>query len=245
MRVTVVALSEFFPYGAPELLEGAPARMARSTMTASLAVALLVVAAGALLSRQVMVVIEPEKFVPPIDIIDTNVLQPPPKGPAVPPTEIAHPNAKPILVPVDLPKIRDLVEPAPPSVGPPGDQPSDARTNGLTGTSEGSVPPVVDPRWDEVVIVDEMPAQIRCKEPVYPDLARSAGVEGTVVVRMLVGLTGKVERAIIAPKGSVPMLDQAALDAALTCVFTPALTNGHPVKVWVSQAYRFTLHSAP
>jgi hypothetical protein len=54
-----------------------------------------------------------------------------------------------------------------------------------------------------------------------------------------------VERAIVAPKGSIPMLDQAALDAALTCVFTPALTNGHPVKVWVSQGYRFSLHSAP
>jgi outer membrane biosynthesis protein TonB len=51
-----------------------------------------------------------------------------------------------------------------------------------------------------------------------------------------------VEKAVIAPKGSVPMLDQAALEAARRSVFTPALANGRPVKVWVRQQYRFALH---
>jgi len=49
-------------------------------------------------------------------------------------------------------------------------------------------------------------------------------------------------RAIVRPGGSVPMLDDAAIGAALQCVFTPALANGRPVKVWVTQDYRFRLH---
>ena len=56
------------------------------------------------------------------------------------------------------------------------------------------------------------------------------------------GHFGRVEKAQIARDGSVPMLDQAALEAARRSVFTPALANGRPVKVWVRQQYRFALH---
>jgi len=38
------------------------------------------------------------------------------------------------------------------------------------------------------------------------------------------------------------MLDDAARAAALATVFTPALANGRPVKVWVERSYRFSLH---
>ena len=236
-----MALSDFFPYGAPEVLAGAPARMARSTMTASLAVALVVVLGGALLSRQVAVVIEPvideREFFP----IDPNVLLPEPEthDRSVPPAEFKEdPRALPEIVPDELEPPRQEVGPRT-SEGPLG-EPSGGVDPARPG-GEG-VAPVRDPFPGEFVWVDEMPAQVRCTEPRYPDLARAAGVEGTVRVLMLVGLHGRVERAIIAPNGSIPMLDQAALDAALTCVFTPALSNGHAVKVWVSQSYRFRLH---
>jgi protein TonB len=104
------------------------------------------------------------------------------------------------------------------------------------------LPPEQDPEPGVYVAVDELPYPIHCAEARYPDLAREAGVEGTVRVLMLVGLEGRVERAIIAPGGSVLMLDEAALAASRQCVFTPALTNNHPVKVWVARNYRFSLH---
>ena len=239
-----MALSDFFPYGAPELLDGASARMARSTTVASLAVALLVVAAGAMMPRQVTVMIAPvipdriEKF------LDVRKLQPPPKsGPIPPEVEIVEPGAKPNPVPEEILK-KEIIELVPPSAGPAGEENVDRGPTGQASQG-GVIAPTRDPEPGEYVPYDEMPALVRCKEAVYPDLARAAGVEGMVTVRMLVGLNGKVERAIIAPRGSVPMLDQAALDAALTCTFTPALANGHPVKVWVSQNYRFSLHSTP
>ncbi len=107
---------------------------------------------------------------------------------------------------------------------------------------DGAPAPPADPAIGDIVIVDVYPNLVTSVEPRYPDLAREAGVEGVVRVLMLVGLDGRVVRAVVAPGGSVLLLDEAALDAARGCVFTPALTNNHPVKVWVSRSYRFSLH---
>src|SRR5882762_824854 len=66
-----MALSEYMPYGAPELLDGARSRMARSTLLASLSVALLVAGLGAITSRGMRTItLEPReipgiKFLPP------------------------------------------------------------------------------------------------------------------------------------------------------------------------------------
>ena len=236
-----MALSDFWPYGAPELLEGASARMARSTLLASLGVALMVVTLGALRPATFTAVVVPEpppdvrRFMPPIDIDPPPVARP---QPVTPPAEPTSDEAVPVPVP-------DKIAPEPvrtePVVDPrANDGPFERPTT--PGGGEHDAAPAKDPEPDVWVYVDEMPRPLRCGEARYPDLARSAGVEGTVRVRMLVGLDGRVERAILAPRGSVLMLDEAALQAALTCVFTPATSGGHPVKVWVSQDYRFTLH---
>jgi protein TonB len=99
-----------------------------------------------------------------------------------------------------------------------------------------------DPPPGTYVYTDELPQLVRSVKPIYPDLPREAGVEGTVKLWMYVGLDGHVLRAVVQPKGSVPMLDQAAIDAALQFRFTPALANGKPVKVWVAQDFKFSLH---
>lgn len=235
-----MALSDFMPYGAPELLEAAPERMARSTMVASLFVAVLVASLGTLTSRQVSLVIEPA--VDPIarDWVDLREQSPPSTIP--PEVKIAPPKGEPDDHSLVVPKSDDLVPPSDfkelvPANGGTGDGPAEDR---LPVAPEFCV--CADPQPNEFVYTDQMPAIARAVEPRYPDLAREAGVEGAVTVQMLVGLDGRVLRAIIAPRGSVPMLDSAALEAARASVFTPALANGHPVKVWVMQQYRFRLH---
>lgn len=239
----VMALSDFLPYGAPELLEGAPARMARSTLGASIGVALLVATLGPLLRPgPIEIPALPEKRV----IID---LQPPLDDPPVPDAS-REPKVQPVLDPFDPGMIP---RPVPDEIAPAWDRPMPATPDapagelpgGVTGgrtDATGEAGPARDPEPGAYVHVDELPVLVRSREAIYPDLARQAGVEGSVRVLMLVGFTGRVERAIIAPLGSVMLLDAAALEAALTCVFTPALANGHPVKVWVSRTYRFTLH---
>jgi protein TonB len=109
----------------------------------------------------------------------------------------------------------------------------------------GVVPgePVVDgaaPRINDWVYYDEPPAVVTQVKPVYPDMAREAGVDGTVQLRVLVGKDGRVMDVHV--DRSIPLLDGAAVAAARLWVFTPALSNGHPVMVWVAVPIRFTLH---
>lgn len=238
-----MALSEYMPYGAPELLDAAPERMARSTLVASLGVALLVVSLGAVLSRSVTHTFVVPDEIPAIDLFDLHAPRDPEwtapleVTPAEPSNAI-EPNAEPVLKQEVVVPPDDLANIVPP----------DARTG--DGPIEGRVPsgalqgagPATEPQPNEFVYTDQMPALVEAPKPRFPDLAREAGVEGIVTVRLLVGLDGRVLRAIIAPRGSVLLLDEAALEAARLCVFTPALANGHPVKVWVSQQYRFRLH---
>jgi protein TonB len=240
-----MALSDFIPYGAPELLEGASARLARSTLAASLTVALLVATMGAILTRGFTRAPELPAGVGPIELLPPPPIEvlPEPKlpeqTPVAPPRESLDPHARPELVPD---RIAPPEAPPLPRTGTQGEAPGEGPISPSTGTRASGEPVALDPGLTEFVPVDEYPVLVRCADAHYPDLARSAGVEGTVRLQLLVGLDGRVERVIVVPKGSVPMLDDAALASARTCVFTPALTNGRPVKVWVSRSYRFTLH---
>ncbi len=237
-----MALSDHMPYGAPELLAGSRSRMACATLAASLAVTLLASGLGAILSRGVttLTIASPESRVvllPPLDS-PTGDQAPPPVRPAPP---LSREPVTPVPVPdrVAPEDIRDIHDtpPVPDVPGAPnGHDTAEPESHGLP------VPPAEkDPEPGAFVPVDELPVVIHCAEARYPDLAREAGVEGVVRVLMLVGRDGRVERAIVSPGGSVPMLDEAALAASLQCVFTPALTNDHPVKVWVARNYRFSL----
>lgn len=96
------------------------------------------------------------------------------------------------------------------------------------------------PSPDEFVPVEEQPVLVEMKPPDYPSLAREAGIEGTVIVRVLVGKDGKVKDAILG-KGVNAVLDEAALAAARHYVFKPAIQNKNPVAVWVAIPFRFSL----
>ena len=238
-----MVLSEYMPYGAPELLDGARSRMARSTLVASLAVVLLVSGLGAILGRGVTTItIElprgwEDKLLPPPTEPPREYRTPPRVPPAPPRT---HELVIPVPVPDRVAPIDDFHDAPPVPSVPGGERGGDTVWPGSHGDP---APPVEkDPEPGTFIAVDELPYPVHCAEARYPDLAREAGVEGTVRVLMLVGLSGRVERAILAPGGSVPMLDEAALAASRQCVFTPALAHDHPVKVWVSRNYHFSLH---
>jgi len=82
---------------------------------------------------------------------------------------------------------------------------------------------------------------VESEPPVYPQVAQSAGVEGTVLVRVLVGKDGRVKDVIYieGPEG----LKAAADDCARTAVFKPALMDHRPVEVWVMMPITFRLRS--
>ena len=79
--------------------------------------------------------------------------------------------------------------------------------------------------------VERKPRLVREAMPDYPAMARAAGMEGKVVVSMVVDTLGNVAHAdVYATSGNV-LLDQAAVAAAYQCRFTPGYQRDRPVVV--------------
>jgi len=83
------------------------------------------------------------------------------------------------------------------------------------------------------------PTKIKDVVPVYPTAARSAGAQGVVIVEATIGADGKVQDAKVLR--SIPLLDQAALDAVRQWEFTPTRLNGKPVPVIMTVTVNFKL----
>jgi len=96
------------------------------------------------------------------------------------------------------------------------------------------------PNPDEYVPFDVAPQLVSIQPPRYTGGAREAKVEGVVLVRVLVGTQGLVERAQVIQ--SVPELDGAALESAWTAVFKPAVSNSEAVAIWMVVPIEFALH---
>ncbi len=87
------------------------------------------------------------------------------------------------------------------------------------------------------------PVIIKHVPPVYPADARAARIQGRVVVEAIIGATGTVVAAKVLR--SVPLLDQAALDAVKQWVYEPTVVNGKPTPVVVTVTVNFALEAAP
>ncbi len=96
------------------------------------------------------------------------------------------------------------------------------------------------PPPDAFVPFETAPAPVSRVQPEYPELARKAGIEGTVYVKILVDKQGMVRDAILL-RGVGAGLDEAALEAVRRWVYTPAIQNSRPVAVWVAQPINFSL----
>jgi TonB family protein len=73
----------------------------------------------------------------------------------------------------------------------------------------------------------------------YPDIARTARVQGIVIMDVLVDARGRVAEATVVR--SIPLLDRAALDAVRQWVFQPTIADGMPALVTFSVTVNFTL----
>lgn len=85
------------------------------------------------------------------------------------------------------------------------------------------------------------PRKVKDVKPEYPAAAQDAQVSGVVILEALIGTDGKVEKARVLR--SIPMLDQAALDAVTQWEFTPTLLNGTPVPVVMTATVNFVSSS--
>jgi len=111
-----------------------------------------------------------------------------------------------------------------------------------------SAPPAPDAAPDGVfVVVEEMPEPIGGmaglqERVVYPELARRAGIEGTVFVQFIVNEEGATEDIRVV-RGIGAGADEAAIAAVEQTRFTPGRQRGEAVKVRMSLPVRFRLPS--
>lgn len=108
-----------------------------------------------------------------------------------------------------------------------------------------SLPPPPPPPSDqaqEFYAFDEPPVLIRYVSPKYPDLARQAGIEGTVLLSVLVGEDGKVVSARVLQSDVTPAMEKNAIQAVKQFVFKPAKQRTVPVKATMMVPIRFRLH---
>ena len=169
---------------------------------------------------------------------------PPPPAPAAPQPkiiEVPNPNA----VPIEAPK---EIKPEPPPInigagvgvvgGVAGGVPG-----GVSGGVVGGIPaPPPPPVKQEPVRVGgnvKAPERVKYVPPTYPPIAQSARVSGIVILEAVIGKDGTVTDVKVLK--SIPLLDQAALDAVKQWRYTPTTLNGVPVPVIMTVTVNFTL----
>lgn len=85
----------------------------------------------------------------------------------------------------------------------------------------------------------KVPTKIKNVAPVYPAEAQANGITGLVVLETVIDTDGNVYSARVLR--SVPLLDEAAMEAVKQWKFTPTLLDGVPVPVMMTVTVNFTL----
>ena len=75
--------------------------------------------------------------------------------------------------------------------------------------------------------------------PVYPPIAREAGIQGTVVLEAAISTNGTITNLRVVSGNA--MLQQAAIDAVSRWRYRPYLLNGQPVEVETTVSVVFNL----
>jgi periplasmic protein TonB len=239
------------PYGAPEIKDYIQKKSTRNGFIGAMAllVLLLLGYAAYLAASAASAKIKG----PMINKMKLTQLPPPPAEaqetpPPPPPTTAPGPAARagtPVPVPDALvtPDMKDFANveevSRASSVG------GDGQDQGFLGLAKDVE---VEVREDEPNAYDFVPVE---KEPyidikelqrkvVYPELAKRAGIEGKVNIRVLVGKNGVPKKHLIESTDS-DLLNDAAVKAVMSSVFTPAIQNNQPIDCWVSIPIVFRL----
>jgi TonB family protein len=78
-------------------------------------------------------------------------------------------------------------------------------------------------------------------QPVYPESAKSAGVQGTVVLHAVIGMDGKPVAVRVMNSRAAPELARSAVEAVSQWRYTPTLLNGEPIEVDTTITVNFSL----
>jgi protein TonB len=168
---------------------------------------------------------EPEKAPPP----DVAAAPPPPKGFQV------------LTAPVDVPDVIpdiDLTK----SVTNEDDFSGKGVQGGVAKGVVGGTGPVTDQPFFEFQVEKPAIAAPNNPQPRYPEILKSAGVEGEVLVQFVVDTVGRAEMGTFKVLKSSHELFTSSVKSVLPSMrFLPAETGGRKVKMWVQMPFQFAI----
>ncbi len=142
-------------------------------------------------------------------------------GPTAPPIDV------PQQPPIDLPPI---------DARPRFDAKVLLRGGGGTSHADGAS----DGAWSAAA-VDDPPVLLAGPPLAYPDVLRRAGIEGTVLVQVVIDTLGRSEPGSVVLQSSHAGFEAAARAYVLRALFRPGRTHGRAVRVLVRLPIAFTL----
>jgi protein TonB len=100
-----------------------------------------------------------------------------------------------------------------------------------------------DPPQPVMVGAEQDPRFLAAFQPPYPPQLLRTGVEGKVVVKVLIGVDGRVKQAIIVSADDPKFADVTERQALGRWRFRPATRDGVPVESWKQLTVRFEIRA--
>lgn len=162
---------------------------------------------------------------------------PPPPPKPTPPPPSPPPPLPPAYVP---PAVTPAAAPPPQAIAavittPPPPAPKAAPAPTLPAAPAPAAPAIAPVRTTAGVNIAQ------CDKPDYPAASRRMEEEGTVGLRFLVGVDGKVIQSEVAKSSGYKRLDEAARAGLAKCQFKPATVDGKPEQAWTTIQYVWRL----
>jgi protein TonB len=227
------------PYGPSDWKRLQPALLRRSLALSS-GTALLVGLLLAVLLRQAADLVPDHRNVIILPPVPPPILEPRfPRPSGVMRTPIAK-QGEVVVKDRDTTAVQDPIVPPVPGIFDPTatltTQPSEIPGNAVV--AKPAYPDRPDPKV--FVALDEFPKEVYSPKPEYPELARQANMEGTVILNVLVNREGRVQEIILVQ--SSPVFDDAAEQAIRQWRFRPAIMGHEPVGAWVHIPVHFVIN---
>jgi len=184
----------------------------------------------------------------PKGMLSTFLVAPAPPPPPPPPAAVVK-TVRPRIIqpqtmraPTVIPKKIEIIKEAAPDVSMGEASFGVAGGTGLLGETSVIAPPPPKPVAPARIRVGgnvQSAALVRQVQPVYPQIARTAHISGTVILHAIIAKDGTIQELqyISGP----PLLMRAAMDAVREWRYKPTLLNGEPVEVDTTISVVFTL----
>jgi protein TonB len=165
--------------------------------------------------------------------------EPPPPAAPPPPKNLPAPARSPLAAAAPQP---ETALPVPPSAQSVTVAPSVAApVAAAPAAPTAAAPSVAAAPRSEPVRTPAVVQSAQCEKPEYPSASRRMEEEGTVHLRFLIGVDGRVIQSEVEKSSGFKRLDEAARAGLAKCQFRPATVDGKPEQAWSQMRYVWRL----